>query len=134
MMRRLHPAEVALVGLTIAPVAMLSELLAASRRLNTSMSWSGEPSQEQILTMALNQLAYLLGPVLGTVSGAAGLGLVLSWCLAPSRQRSTRSTRTTSAAGSTRNRAATNMPNSSPSISNSSGAASISMSTERPRE
>ncbi len=133
MMRRLHPAEVALVVLAIVPIVVLWELLAATQR-NTGMSWSGEPSQEVIFTMALNQLAHLLGPVLGTVSGAAALGLVLIWCLAPARQRSTRSTRTTSAAGSTRNRAATTVPNSSPSISNSSGSASISMSTERPRE
>jgi hypothetical protein len=129
-MRRLHPAEIGLVVLTIVPLAVLSELLAATRR-NTGMSWSGEPSQEQILAMALSQLAFLLGPVLGTVSGAAALGLVFVWCLAPSRQRSTR---TMSAAGSTRNRAAKIMPNSSPSISNSSGSPSISMSTERPRE
>jgi hypothetical protein len=45
-----------------------------------------------------------------------------------------RATRTTSAAGSARNLAATTVPNSSPSISNSSDAPSISMSTERPRE
>ncbi len=45
-----------------------------------------------------------------------------------------RPTRTTTEAGSTRTRAATTVPNSSPSISTSSEPPSISMPPERPRE
>ena len=129
--RRVHPTVIALGAVAVLPLLVAAELYNASRRTMTmGFSWQGEPSDEQVMAMAMNQLSWTLGPILAATSAAAALGLVLFWCLAP-RQRGTR---TMSDAGSTRNRAATTVPNSSPSISNSSGAASISMSTARPRE
>lgn len=130
-MRRPHPSEVALA---VIAVLSLIALWGTVKRLseNSSFSWSGEPSDEVIFQMALNTLSWGLAmPALATAAAASALGLVLIWCLS---QRPQRGTRTMSEAGSTRNRAETTVPNSSPSISSSSGAASISMSTTRPRE
>ena len=87
---------------------------------NNGFSWSGEPSDEVIVAMALNTLSWVVVmPALSTAATASALGLVIVWCLSPDRQRSPRSTRMMSAAGSTEKRAAATMPNSSPSISNS---------------
>jgi hypothetical protein len=87
---------------------------------NNGFSWSGEPSDEVVLAMAFNNLSWvILVPALGTAAAASVLGLVLIWCLSPDRQRSSRSTRTMSAAGSTENRTAVTTPNASPSISKS---------------
>lgn len=129
-MRRPHPAEVALA--VIAVVSLIALWGTVNSVLQNSISWTGEPSDEVIFEMALNTLSWGLAmPALATAAAASALGLVLIWCLS---QRPQRGTRTMSEAGSTRNRAETTVPNSSPSISSSSGAASISMSTTRPRE
>lgn len=129
-MRRLHPAEVALA--VIAVISLIALWGTVDSALQNSISWTGEPSDEVILEMALNTLSWVLAmPALATAAAASALGLVLVWCLS---QRPQRGTRTMREAGSTRNRAETTVPNSSPSISSSSGAASISTSTTRPRE
>jgi hypothetical protein len=129
--RRLHAAEVILAVICV--VSLIALWGTVSRLLeNSGASWSAEPSDQVIFEMALNNLSWAIAmPALATAAAASALGLVLIWCLSPDRQRATR---TMSEEGSTRNRADTTVPNSSPSISNSSGAASISMSTTRPRE
>jgi hypothetical protein len=133
-MRRPHPAAVALAVIPVVSLIALWDSVTRNIQ-NNGFSWSGEPSDEVVLAMALHNLSWaLVMPALGTAAAASVLGLVLIWCLSPDRQSSWRSTRTMREAGSTRNRAETTEPNSSPSISNSSGAASISMSTTRPCE
>ncbi len=79
---------------------------------------------------------------LGVLAATSALALVFVWCFWPRGGRgpagragqSSEGTRTMSAAGSTVNLAETTVPNSSPSISNSSAPSTISISTERPRE
>lgn len=99
-----------------------------------------EPSEAAIAQYRIVQFAAAI-PAPATLVGVLALLGVLFVGAVTSRvvdadlaERSYSATRTMSAAGSTRNRAAMTVPNSSPSISNSSGSASISMSTERPRE
>ena len=127
-MNRPHPAAIALGVLCVLFLLGLGWAVAAIQ-----LQWSGEsPSPEVVRMWALFNFGYSLAlPSLGIATAASALGLVLVWCLPRMLQRGTR---TTSAAGSTRNRADTIVPNSSPSISNSSASASISMSTARPRE
>jgi hypothetical protein len=89
-------------------------------------------SEEQLWLARLFQLVQGI-PVPATITAVAALLAVLVIGSA-TRAAAQRATRTINAAGSTRNLAATTTPNSSPSISNSSDSASISISTERPRE
>ena len=132
-MTRPHPATIALGVFGAAALAGLWWAVAAMQEAESRLQWSGEsPPPDVVQAWALFNFGYSLAlPSLGLAVAASAVGLVLVWCLPRLRQRGTR---TMSDAGSTRNRAATTVPNSSPSISNSSGSASISMSTERPRE
>ena len=132
-MNRPHPAAIALGVLCVLFLVGLGWAVAAMQAAEGQLQWSGEsPSPEVVRLWALFNVGYSLAlPSLGIATAASALGLVLVWCLPRMLQRGTR---TTSAAGSTRNRADTIVPNSSPSISNSSASASISMSTARPRE
>lgn len=142
-MKRRHPAELGLG--TLAVVAALALwLMGEWVRTNQGFGWSGEPTDEQMLMMAVSQLWWALSPAFAFAAAGSVLGLVFVWCfrLAPSelRRRSTTAdqsssaTRTMSAAGSTENLTESTLPNSSPSISNSWGSPSTTSSTERPRE
>jgi hypothetical protein len=130
---RLHPATIALGVIAVAAAVGLWWFASALQDVQRGLEWSGEvPPPDVMLGWAFLNFAYTLAmPALATAAAASALGLVLIWCLSPRPQRATR---TMSEAGSTRNRAETTVPNSSPSISSSSDAASISMSTTRPRE
>jgi hypothetical protein len=132
-MTRPHPALIALGVIGVAATIGLWWLAAVVLQAQRELQWSGDvPTPEVIRAWAFFNFANMIAiPALATAAAASALGIVLVWCLSPGRQRATR---TMSEAGSTRNRAETTVPNSSPSISSSSGAASISMSTTRPRE
>jgi hypothetical protein len=127
-MSRPRVPEVALAVIAIASGALLWALIDFTR---TGYSYTGEPSQEEMLAVALNHLSWMLAPVLAFATAACALGLLFVWCFAAPAQ-STSATRTTSAAGSTENLTATTSPNSSPSISNSCGSPSMTTSTDRP--
>lgn len=131
-MRRLHVAEVALGVTAVASGALLWALIDFTRSAQ-GFAWSENPTQEQMLAMAVSQMTWILSPVLGFAVAACVLGLVFVWCFAAPRQPIS-ATRTMSAAGSTVKRTAVTSPNSSPSISNSWGSPSTTSSTERPRE
>jgi hypothetical protein len=142
-MTRPHPAEIAL-----AAVAVVSALALWSMgewvRTNQEYGWSGEPTAEQLLRIAVSQLFWSLSPALAFAAPGSVLGLVFAWCFRPDRTdassartslgQSSSATRTMSAAGSTENLTESTLPNSSPSISNSWGSPSTTSSTERPRE
>lgn len=132
-MSRPHPAVIALGAIALAATIGLWWLAVVALEAARGLQWSGDvPEPEVIRAWAFLNFAHIIAmPALATAAAASALGLVLVWCLARLRQAGTR---TMSDAGSTRNRAETSVPNSSPSISNSSAPASISMSTERPRE
>lgn len=98
-----------------------------------NMQWSGStPPPAVIESWMFTDFAYrLVLPALSTAVASVAIGLVLVLCLPRITQRATR---TMSAAGATVKVAPTTWPNSSPSISNSSGSPSMSSSTERPRK
>lgn len=130
MIRRLirNPAVVALAVLALLGV------LAANWGIGVTVedqgfSWTGAPTEAQLWEVRLTRIANVVPGPAAVLAVVAALGiLVIGSATEQSRQRSTR---TASAAGSIRNRAATTVPNSSPSVSDSSAAASISRSTER---
>ena len=121
------------VGASVATVWAIGASIGARLQL-----WPGaDATEEQLAGLRLVAIANVI-PAPATLTAVfAVLGILLIGAFAgrtPATAPRQRGTCTMSEAGSTRNRAATTVPNASPSISNSSGAASISMSTERPRE
>jgi hypothetical protein len=145
-MMRPHPAMIALGAIALAAMVGLWAAANAVQELQRGMQWSGEePPPEIVRIWALWELLSAVGfPALATAAAASVLAIILAVVLGralgstaqPAQPVPTdqSATRTMSDAGSTRNLADTTAPNSSPSISNSSGAASISMSTVRPRK
>lgn len=143
------PAVIALAAvfvLSLVGLQGLSRVIAEG--YDALNSWGGEAMSEADM-LAMNEHWAMLGALgqasgaLGVLAAASALALVFVWCFWPRGARptevptgvqSSEDTRTMSAAGSTVNLAETTVPNSSPSISNSSAPSPISMSTERPRE
>lgn len=144
IVRLLRNPAVVLLAL-VAVVAVFSTAWALGVLMTEQgVSWSGEPSEEQLWALRIIRFADMIAPTATTVAVLAVLGVIIIGAVSsrtlthdaaePDRQRAPRSTRTMSAAGSTENRTAVTTPNVSPSISNSWGSPSISSSTERPRE
>ena len=53
--RRVHPTVIALGAVVVLPLLVAAELYNASRRTMTmGFSWQGEPSDEQVMAMAMN--------------------------------------------------------------------------------
>lgn len=142
------PAVVSLFAVFVVSLVALqgvARLLAdANKEVNDRMAVSADMTgAEMNQAWAWIGLGYTGVQMLGVLAAASALALVFVWCFWPRGVRpdgvtndvqSSDGTRTMSAAGSTVNLADTTVPNSSPSISNSSAPSPISMSTERPRE
>ncbi len=139
-----NPALLALAGvfvISLVGLQGLSRTIADRYRdLSSFNSQSGSESDMNAMNQfyaALNALGQGTS-ALGSLAAASALALVFVWCFWPRGARaaaqSSDGTRMMSEAGSTVNLADTTVPNSSPSISNSSEPSTISMSTERPRE
>lgn len=131
-----HPAVIVLAVIGLLSIAGLWWVVGAVIKAQNDpalMQWSGStPPPEVIEAWMFTDFAYRLGlPGLSTAVASVAIGLVLVFCLPRITQRATR---TMSAAGATVNVAPITEPNSSPSISNSSGSPSMSSSTERPRK
>ena len=130
-----HPATIALIVILVGSLASLQLVTAAMNAGQLALNSTRNTGTEDVEQVYLwFNLGYVAMQMLGVVAAASAMALVLVWCFAPGRRQSSDGTRTMSAAGSTVNRADTMVPNSSPSISNSSDPSTISMSTERPRE
>ncbi len=137
---------IAVFGLSLVALQALSRSIADAM---TEMNSIGQATTEEELA-AVNELytwwntGYMAVQTLGLLAAASALALVFVWCYwprgaaqrtsAPAKAQSSEGTRMMSEAGSTVNLADTTVPNSSPSISNSSEPSTISMSTDRPRE
>lgn len=140
-----NPALLALVAvlvLSIAGLQWLSQVIADG--YDEMNSYGGQEMSEADMN-AMNERWAILSSLgqasnaIATLAATSALALVFVWCFWPrgaalAAAQSSEGTRTMSAAGSTVNLADTTVPNSSPSISNSSAPSPISMSTERPRE
>lgn len=122
-----NPAAVVLVVVAVAAV-FVAVWAIGTLVDDRGMSWSEQPTEEQLAQLRLIQLANVIPAPATVVAVFAVLGVIVigavtsrasSAAAAPDRQRTSRSTRTMSAAGSTEKRAAVTTPNFSPSISNS---------------
>ncbi len=130
-----HPAAVALAVLCAASLVGLVWLVVVVVEVQNNaelIEWPGSTPPPAVVEMWMfANFAYsLVFPALATAVSTAAIGLVLVWCL---RRMPQRATRTRSEAGATVNVAPVTRPNSSPSISNSSGSPSMPISTARPR-
>ncbi|SFR68703.1 hypothetical protein SAMN05428970_0492 [Agromyces sp. CF514] len=142
-----NPAVIALIALLVGSVLLLqwvSRAQADGYQAISSFQQSVTVGEQTAVQVEVNAMyawinaAGMAATVLGGFAAASALALVFAWCFWPRAAKaagqSSDGTRMMSAAGSTVNRADTTVPNSSPSISNSSAPSPISMSTERPRE